>query len=122
MRSIVMVIALIGLAGCSAQPQTVESKAVPVTTAPTAPAAVAAAPAAETPRAPEVVAKKVPSGYRLEKRDGKDVYCRSEVVIGSKFANKMCFTREQLDEIALRTDSTMDAIGRGCVGERCGAE
>jgi hypothetical protein len=120
MRSIAMVIALLGLAGCSAQPTPVETKSAPVKTASTTPAP--AGPAAATSRAPETVAKKVPSGYRLEKQDGKEVYCRSEVVIGSKFANKMCFTREQLDEIALRTDSTMDAIGRGCVGERCGGE
>jgi len=123
MRSIVMIIALVGLAGCSTQPQTVETKSVPVGAAPSTPAPVATAPAAATPPAAPTVAKKVPSGYRLVKRNGQELYCRSEVLLGSRFPEKMCFTKAQLEEIEKRTDSAMDDLEKGrkvCVGTQCG--
>jgi hypothetical protein len=57
-------------------------------------------------------ASKVPAGYRLEKRGGKELYCRSVVLIGSKFPEKKCFTREQIEEIENNTESAMGEIER----------
>jgi hypothetical protein len=56
------------------------------------------------------------------KRGGQELYCRSEATIGSKLPETLCYTRDQLDEIEERTNSTMDALGRGCVGPNCGGE
>jgi hypothetical protein len=46
------------------------------------------------------------------------------VTLGSRFAEQMCFTREQLDEIARRTDSAMGEMERGrkvfVGGDHCG--
>jgi hypothetical protein len=98
------------------------------TPAPTAPAPEAGPPAAATPVAPAAAdtaaapageervehkamaqsAKKVSGGYRLVKRDGKELYCRSITMIGSRFPEQMCFTREQIKEIEERTDHAMD--------------
>ena len=62
---------------------------------------------------------KIPSGYRRLTRNGKELFCRSVVTLGSRFAEQMCFTREQLDDIANRTEATMDNIERSkavCTG------
>jgi len=81
-------------------------------------------PGAAAPASGDNVVKKIPSGYRLEKRGGKELFCRSETLVGSRFPTKTCFTRAQLEEIASRTDSAMDAMERGtsvCAGgEMCG--
>jgi nucleoid-associated protein YgaU len=147
MRRLTLLAVVAFLAACSSQPRTpsAESGTPPAPPAPTthaagsapeapAPAAVpeAAAPAATAPTSgtssteegvpAQTAAKKIPSGYRLEKRGGKELYCRSITTVGSRFAEKTCFTRAQLDEIAERTDSVMDDMERGrkaCVGEHC---
>lgn len=121
-RAGLMAVILAVVAGCSTQP----TKPAPTTAAENnAPAkqseaaGAGAAPAASVP----TVEKKVPSGYRRVKRDGRELYCRSVVTLGSRFPEEMCFTREQLEEIARRTDSTMDEMERNrkiCVGAGCG--
>jgi hypothetical protein len=99
------------LAACGAQPtRTVETPSVAqsapaVSSAPTA-SAVPAEPADPAVAAQPV--KKVPGGYRLVKRNGKELYCRSVTMIGTRFAEQMCFTREQIAEIEERTDHAMD--------------
>jgi|HubBroStandDraft_4_1064222.scaffolds.fasta_scaffold140085_3 hypothetical protein len=35
-------------------------------------------------------------GYKREVRNGQTYYCRSEVVVGSRFQNKVCGSSEQL--------------------------
>ena len=109
------------LAGCASQPtQTTEAPppaATPVASAPVpaptpvpAPAPTASSipvAAAEAAPAPEA-ARKVPGGYRLIKRNGKELYCKSVTTIGTRFAEQMCFTREQIDEIDERTNHAMD--------------
>jgi hypothetical protein len=137
MRSVLVIALLAGLLGCSGQPQAPDAEARSAATPP-APAAAetaADAPAVATPAAAArnaaatggaaKVVKKIPSGYRLVKRGDTELYCRSEVMLGSRFPQKMCFTREQLDEIESRTDSAMGDMERGrkvCVGEaaNCG--
>jgi nucleoid-associated protein YgaU len=134
-RGITLIVVLSGLAACAAQPPqttdaTPSAQAAPVTpaaaaapvTAPTpaaaAPATASAAPA-EAGAAGEPVVK-IPSGYRLVKRGGQELYCRSETTIGTRFPETLCYTREQMKVIAERTDEVMDVIGRGCVGGGCG--
>jgi len=141
MRSVLVIALLAGLLACSGQPQAPDAEASSAATPP-APAAAetaAAAPAVATPAAAapagaapdaaapadaDKVVKKIPSGYRLEKRGSKEFFCRSVTLLGSRFPKKTCFTREQLEEITSRTDSAMDDMERGmsvCAGgEACG--
>ena len=86
-------------------------------------------PASEPCRASESAAAtkpagKIPSGYRRVTRNGKELYCRSVTTLGSRFPQKTCFTREQLQEIQNRTESTMDDVEQGMKvcgdGETCG--
>ena len=86
----------------TAAPPPAEASAAP---APTAPAASAVP--AEAAHAPKLTPK-VPGGYRLVKRNGKELYCKSVTTIGTRFAEQMCFTREQIAEIDERTNHAMD--------------
>jgi len=102
----------------TAAPPPAEASAAPAPTAPAASAVPAeAAPATTAPAAsavPEEAAHapkltpKVPGGYRLVKRNGKELYCKSVTTIGTRFAEQMCFTREQIAEIDERTNHAMD--------------
>ena len=105
------VVAGSAIAGCGAQ--TTRTGEGPPAQAPAQPAA----PSTESPRTPEERAavaaapesdKNVPGGYRLIKRNGKELYCKSVTTIGTRFEEQMCFTREQIDEIEERTDHAMD--------------
>ena len=86
----------------TAAPPPAEASAAP---APTAPAASAVP--EEAAHAPKLTPK-VPGGYRLVKRNGKELYCKSVTTIGTRFAEQMCFTREQIAEIDERTNHAMD--------------
>jgi hypothetical protein len=130
MRHLAAPFPLILLAACGAQPTQPAANAAGVppptataaapTAAPAAPAAGATVAAASAGAAAAV--SKPPPGFRLVKRGGQELYCRSEATIGSKLPETLCYTRDQLDEIEERTNSTMDALGRGCVGPNCGGE
>ena len=103
--------AIVTIAGCGAQPAKPSEPApaaqpsAPVSAAPAVPAAQEGTKSSSATAEP---AKKVPAGYRLVKRNGKELYCRSVTTLGSRFAEEMCFTREQIDEIEERTDHAMD--------------
>ncbi len=65
----------------------------------------------------------MPSGYRRVKRGDKELFCKSVTQLGSRFSDEVCFTREQIDEIAQRTNSAMSDMEKGrkvCVGTQCG--
>ena len=138
---------LAAMSGCGGQPTRTAAAPVaapgspgaaaasPATTEPAATAASAATPAPEaaapaTPAAEQRVesaataqsAKKVPAGYRRVTRNGKELYCRSVTTIGTRFAEQMCFTREQIEEIERRTDQAMDdfeTARKTCSGSYC---
>jgi hypothetical protein len=119
LTSLSAVLVALALAACSSQPVSQESSG-PVAPAPEA-QAKAPAPA-ETSAASTKPAGKIPSGYRLEKRNGKDLYCRNETLLGSRFSQKTCFTREQLEEIQRRTESAvggMEQTMKVCSGDTC---
>ena len=46
-------------------------------------------------------------GYKPEKRHGETIYCRSEMVLGTRFPSKVCGTADQLDQI---TNDDKDAL------------
>jgi hypothetical protein len=112
-----------------------------------APAAVPAAPVAEpaaTPQAPAPAASAVaapaaaaslaapvaeefrpPSGYKKKTRDGRQVYCRSETPVGTRFPTEYCFTQTDLERIEKNkrsiqmdhsTRTKMCSSGAGCGG------
>ena len=108
------------LTSCSAQP----AKQADTNGA----AAKTATASSATARSPETTVSKgsnaestgkVPSGYRRITRNGRELFCRKVVTLGSRFPEQMCFTREQLDEIATRTGETMQNMERSkavCTG------
>ena len=83
-------------------------------------------PSATQSAAGEKIVGKIPSGYRRETRNGKELYCRQLTTLGSRFPQKTCFTRAQLEEIQRRTDSMMDDVERGIrvcgSAEACGSD
>jgi len=107
-----------GLSGCSAQP---DRSADAVTAVPTSAASAPTSGDAAT-KSSEPKPAKVPAGYRRVTRGGKEYFCRSETIVGTKLPETFCFTREQIREIEERADSVMDSVGRGCAGSGCGAE
>jgi hypothetical protein len=117
MRATVMTAVLLVLAGCSSQPTTHDetgSGAAPVPPPPAAEVVVPAPkPDATQSAAGEKPGGRIPSGYRRETRGGKELYCRQDTTLGSRFSQKTCYTREQLEEVQRRTDSTMDNMERG---------
>ena len=120
MRAAALLALFAVLAACSSQPTTPQAEPAPEVAAPAAEPAAAASESAAAAKP----AGKIPSGYRRETRNGKELYCRSVTTSGSRFPQKTCFTREQLQEIQNRTESTMDDMEQGIKvcggGEACG--
>lgn len=116
------------LAACAGQP--------PAPTAPAAPAAAATAPAAAaatgvsgtTAAAPgsttqtqinDVIRRAVKTGYKAHTdKDGVKTYCREETPLGTRFANYVCYTPEQLAQQFQLQDLNRDQMEQG---SRCGS-
>ena len=119
MRFVALLALSAALAACSSQPTTPQAESAPAA-APPAPA-VAVSPVADP--VPEAAAAKsetasaakpagkIPSGYRRETRNGKELFCRNETMLGSRFPQKTCYTREQIEKT--QADSTMDDYEKG---------
>jgi hypothetical protein len=130
MRVLVVSALLVLLAGCSSQPTMQDSSAAgaaPVPPPPPPAETTVPSPEPSTTQSAtgEKTGGKIPSGYRRETRNGKEFYCRQVTTLGSRFPQKTCFTRAQLEEIQRRTDSMMDDMERGMSvcgsAETCGS-
>jgi hypothetical protein len=109
-----MWVVLAGLAACAAQPP---ERAVTTTPAPTA--APEPAPATD-----DKVAPRIPSGYRLVKKNGQNLYCRTVTPTGTRFSEKLCLTATQIKQTQQINETTMRAIDRAqrvCAGADCGS-
>ena len=94
-------------AEAASAPTAPAASAVPAEVVPASTASPASGVSVENAHAPKL-SPKVPGGYRLVKRNGKELYCKSVTTIGTRFAEQMCFTREQIAEIDERTNHAMD--------------
>jgi opacity protein-like surface antigen len=59
-----------------------------------------------------------PVGYKSREKDGETVYCKQQVVLGSRFAHETCYTVDQLkDQEANAASQRLDlSRGRACGG------
>ena len=126
-RLVGVLILACAFSGCSSRPTIPEpaSGAAPIPAPPPAEGVVPApAPAARQSTSTKKTGGKIPSGYRLERRKGQELYCRQITTLGSRFAQKTCFTRAQLEEIQRRRDAVMDDLEKGLrvcgTAEACG--
>jgi hypothetical protein len=106
-------IALTIMAGCASQEPAKESlKPAQVATHP----APAAAPVA---LADEKTSKfKVPPGYRPRGKGDAMVYCRKDVMLGSRFPTESCYTKEQIAELEANAAASRREMQKGQI---CGA-
>ncbi|MGB8326808.1 MAG: hypothetical protein WCE48_04435, partial [Steroidobacteraceae bacterium] len=68
------------------------------------------------PKAPAVVKApapfKPPAGYKARIQDGKTVYCRKDVVLGSRFPVTYCMTESQLKDEEERNAAMRSELSR----------
>jgi hypothetical protein len=106
-------IALTVLAGCASQEPAKESlKPAQVATQRT-PAAAAVALADE-----KTTTFKVPPGYRPRGKGDAMVYCRKDVMLGSRFPTESCYTKEQIAELEANSAASRREMQKGQI---CGA-
>ena len=51
-------------------------------------------------------------GYRLRKLDGRQLYCKTEVLTGTHFSNSVCLSEAQIKALDLDTQNSKDRMGR----------
>jgi hypothetical protein len=127
-----MLIALAALASCCvsqaqtaeeiepahpAPQQASEATVAPADTpTPAASLATAIAPATEAAAAEEKPEKfKTPPGYKAREKDGTTLYCRKEVILGSRFPKESCLTIAQLKDLEERGANQRLELSRGRV-------
>jgi hypothetical protein len=101
---------------------TAPSAAVPAPSAAPATAATQSAPAASTAASSSGANQElVKEGYRATKKRGQLMYCRPEVVTGTRFRNNVCLTEAQIMEQRRNARDTLNAPRKAvCVGG-CGS-
>ena len=77
----------------------------------------------EAPAATAVDPALVKEGYRVVRRQGVILYCQSQTVTGTKFANSVCKTAQQIQELKRETEQSKRLLIRSgpanCVGTQC---
>lgn len=53
-----------------------------------------------------------PPGFRARTYKGQRVYCRSEVLVGTRLARPVCYTQAEVEDIERRRRSLEDDISR----------
>ena len=113
MRIHLLAAAVILIAGCASQPQTVATSAAP------APAPAAAAPAAAP--ATSAVAKAEPTtvqeaqkaGYKIVTENGRTVYCREQPKTGTRVRTEtICLTAEEIEAAREASRRNLDQMQR----------
>ncbi len=72
----------------------------------------ASAPAKPAAAAAKQEEYKPPLGYKKERRDGVDLYCRRDVESGSRFTHKTCYTQADLEFVIERNKNASDELIR----------
>jgi hypothetical protein len=66
----------------------------------------------------------IKEGYRAVQRQGRISYCQTQTVTGTKFANTVCRTAEQIQELKRETEKSKRLLIRSgpanCAGDQCG--
>ena len=94
-------------------------------TAPTATTVATKAPASNTsavaaqatPPASDVDPSLLKAGYRLQRRKGQVLYCRSEIITGQRIATQVCLTAAQIQTEKQNVTKARDLMSQG--GNRC---
>jgi hypothetical protein len=65
----------------------------------------------------------IKEGYRAVRRQGTILYCQTQTVTGTKFANTVCKTAQQIQELKRETEQSRRLLIRSgpasCVGNQC---
>jgi hypothetical protein len=85
--------------------------------------ATAARPGSPDPGVPRVDPALIKAGYRAVRRQGKLLYCQTQTVTGTKFANTTCMTAEQIHEVNRDTEASQRLLIKpgysDCLGVSC---
>ncbi|MGC1522071.1 MAG: hypothetical protein WA803_11075 [Steroidobacteraceae bacterium] len=102
---------------------TATSASTAATVAGTASAPAAPAGGAVDPSLAKVDPALIKAGYRVERRQAKILYCKTQTVTGTKFGNTVCRTAEQIHEEQRETELSQRMLIRSgpanCVGTQC---
>jgi uncharacterized protein (AIM24 family) len=92
-------------------------------TSTTAATATGTTAATNAPAGGDVDPALVKEGYRVVRRQGKILYCKTQTVTGTKFGNTVCRTAEQIQEEKRETELSQRQLIRSgpayCVGTQC---
>jgi hypothetical protein len=83
---------------------------------PTPPTEATAGPAGGEPAANLDLLKQ---GYKPVVHRGETVYCRKEMLTGSRFASQVCLTDRQIKDMQQRAKDDLQSVGAGCNGGGC---
>jgi len=123
MRIVLLLLASLSLIACSSQPQTPGSPPTGTATAQAQPPAATKTGMKSVSMTPNGV--KIPIGYKLVVKNGQELYCRKETILGSRFPQTICLDENGLKELEARGQSVRDDLTRSegkCVGDSCGGK
>jgi hypothetical protein len=115
MRIHLLAAAVILIAGCASQPQTVATSAAPAPAPAPAAAAPAAAPAtsAVAKAEPTTVQEAQKAGYKIVTENGKTVYCREQPKTGTRVRTEtICLTAEEIEAAREASRRNLDQMQR----------
>jgi hypothetical protein len=116
MRSTYWLLLAAALCGCANHPSHT-TEAPPAAAHNSTPAPAASSPlAASQPEANQDLLKQ---GYRQAVRRGETVYCRRQIVTGSRFTADVCLTEQQIKDRAQNAKDDLQTVGAGCVDGYC---
>ena len=124
-----LTVIMVCVAGCAAQPHSASPPPASAAVVAPPPAVAGTGAAAVAPgdvnaeQFNDVVKKALKSGYYVSKKNGGKTYCRETTTVGSRFADTVCYTPEQLTEVFARQEQQQELLQQGNVcagGGACG--